>query len=59
MVFGFWIVLLNIFILRLWDVPVCMYVHSLHAWSKGQKRALDALKLKLQMLTLCHVGAGN
>jgi hypothetical protein len=40
-------------------VPACLSAHHKHAWShRGQKRAPDPLKLKLQMVVSGHVILG-
>lgn len=40
-------------------LPMCLYTVCMPGVHKGQKRALDPLKLDLQMTVNFHVGAGN
>lgn len=41
-------------------LPVCMYVYHLHAWCyRGQKMALDRLRLELQTVVSCHMDVEN
>jgi hypothetical protein len=37
----------------------CMSVQHVHLALGGQKRTSDPLRLELQMIVSCHVGAGN
>lgn len=49
------------FILYRW-VSTCMFIHVLHVCLVsigGQKRGLDPLKLELQRIVACRMGAGN
>lgn len=40
-------------------LPVYVCNVCVHGTRGGQKRALDPLELELQMVIICHVGAGN
>lgn len=43
----------------MFGLHVCLCIRHLSGALGGQKRALDPLKLELQMVVSCHVGAGN
>lgn len=46
-----------IFILCVWPLSDCIYVHYMMAGAHGgQKRDLDLLELDLQIVMSCHVG---
>ena len=40
-------------------LPACMPVFGVCSALEGQKRALDPLKLELQVIVSHHMGAGN